>query len=355
MTDLNDTTGASSAQDGRLQTKIAIGAMLVPLFFVAAFSACIIGAYHKPHPNHIRLGVVGPPAQTAQLRAGLARATGSAFDIRSVPDPAQAVHAVRERDLNGAFIPGAAPGKPGTVVVASANGRIVAAAAESVARTVTTAQGAQLIVKEVRPLVPGDEIGLGIFMLLIVCTICAYIAPTIMDTVAPGLPRGRRYPILVVTAVLIPTIAWLIGGVGYGVFKGSFGTILAFVGVGALYTLTIGLGTRLFQVLVGPAAIFLSLAVLVFLNIASLGATYTAPVLSPFWHFLNRFWIGAGAVDAERGILYFDGDGVAGALLQVLAWTAAIVVLLLLASRRLERNRRRAAGHEAKPTLSAVA
>jgi hypothetical protein len=53
--------------------------MLVPLFFVAAFAACIIGAYHRPHPNHIKVGVVGPAAQTAQLRAGLQTAGGSAF------------------------------------------------------------------------------------------------------------------------------------------------------------------------------------------------------------------------------------------------------------------------------------
>jgi hypothetical protein len=337
------------------QTQIAVGAMLVPLFFVAAFGACIIGAYHKPHPDNIKLGVVGPPAQTAQLRAGLSKAAGSAFEISAAPTASQAVHDVRRRDLNAAFVPGAGPRQPGTVVVASANGRIVATAAETLARSVTAAQGTQLAVREVRPLVSGDEIGLGIFMLLIVCTICAYIAPTIIETVAPDLPRGRRYPILAATAILIPTIAYLIGGVGYGVFKGSFGTILAFIGVGALYTFTIGLGTRLFQVLIGPAAIFASLAIFVFLNIASLGATYTAPVLSPFWHFLNQFWIGAGTVDAERGILYFDGQSVGTDILQVLAWTAVIVALLVPASRRLERRRERTDDVAAKAVLAAAA
>ena len=151
------------------------------------FAACIIGTYHKPHPNDIKVGVVGPPAQTAPLRAGLEKAAGSAFDISQVATVAEAAHEVRQRDLNAAFVPTANPKQPATVIVASANGRIVATAAEALARAVTAAQGAQLVVREVRPLPSGDEIGLGVFMFMIVCTICGYIAPTILETFAPAL------------------------------------------------------------------------------------------------------------------------------------------------------------------------
>jgi hypothetical protein len=337
------------------QTKLALRGMLIPIFFVAMFSLCVIGAYHKPHPDNIKLGVVGPPVQTAPLRAGLEKAAGSAFDIQSVATIPQAVHDVRQRDLNAAFVPTADPRQPATVVVASANGRLVAAAAETLARSVAAKQGAQVAVREVRPLAGGDPIGLGIFMFTIVCTICGYIAPTIIETLTPGLPPGRRYPILAATAVLVPTIAFLIGGLGYGVYHGSPRTVLAFIGVGALYTFAIGLGTRLLQVLIGPAAIFISLAIFVFLNIASLGATYTSPVLAPFWHWLNHFWLGAGAVNAQRSILYFDGQGIGTDLLRVLAWTAAITVLLLLpASRRLERQREHTVAAGAAPPVGAA-
>jgi hypothetical protein len=340
----------------RTQTQVALGAMLVPLFFVAAFAACIIGAYHKPHPHHIRFGVVGPPAQTAALRAGLQKSGGSAFEIRPVTTPAEAAHDVRQRDLNAAYVPAASAKEPATVVVASANGRIVAAAAQSLAGAASETQGAQLAVREVRALPSGDELGLGIFMFLIVCTICGYITPTILETAAPALAPSRRYPIIAGMAVLIPTIAYLVAGLGYGTFKGSFGTIVAFIGVGALYTLVIGLGTRLFQVLIGLPAIFASLAVLVFLNIASLGATYTSPVLAPFWRFLNHFWIGAGTVNAERSILYFGGQGIGTDLVRVGAWVGVIVALLLLpALRKLERRREAADEAQAAAPLAAAA
>jgi hypothetical protein len=322
------------------ETQIAVGAMLVPLFFVAAFAACIIGSYHKPHPKDIRFAIVGPAAQTAPLRASLAKTAGEAFDIRPAPTVAQATDDVRQKDLDAAFVPSAYPKQSASVIVASAGGRIVAVATESLARSVAAAQGAPLVVRETRPLTSGDELGLGIFMFLIVCTICGYIAPTILETLTPGLQPPRRYAILAGTAVLVPTIAYLIGGLGYGTYEGSFGTILAFIGVGALYVFTIGLGTRLLQVVLGPPAIFASLAIFVFLNIASLGATYTAPVMAPFWRFLHHFWFGAQAVNAERGILYFGGLDVGTAVLGLLAWGVVIAALLVLpVSRRLERRR----------------
>ena len=61
--------------------------------------------------------------------------------------------------------------------------------------------------------------------------------------------------------------------------------------------------------LLGPPGIFVSLAIFVFLNIPSLGATYTGSMLPSFWRFLNHFWIGAATVNAERSILYFGGQG----------------------------------------------
>jgi hypothetical protein len=327
----------------RAQTRLGVASMLVPLFFAVAFAACIIGSYHKPHADNINVAVVGPAAQTAPLRATMAKAAGSAFRVSPLPSVAAAAHAVRDRDVNAAFVPTADPGRPATIIVASANGRIVATAAEALARSVTARQRTQLVVHEVRPLAPGDEIGLGVFMFLIVCTICGYIAPTILETLAPALVPSRRYAILAGTAVLVPTLVYVIGGLGYGTYTGSFGTILAFIGVGALYVFTLGAGTRLLQAALGPPAIFVSLAILVFLNVASLGATYTPPVMAPFWRFLNHFWIGAQAVDAQRSILYFGGAGVGTDVLKLLAWTGVIALLIVLpGSRRLERRRERA-------------
>jgi hypothetical protein len=354
----NDREADRPAQEEqRAQTRLALGAMLIPVFFVIGFAVCIIGVYHKPHPHDIKVGVVGPAAQTAPLRAGLQKAGGSALEISQVATVAEATHDVRQRDLNAAFVPTANPRQPATAIVARAGGRLVATASESFLRAVTQAQGGQLVVRDVRPLTSGDPLGIGIFMFMIVCTICGYLAVTLLFTVAPALSPRRRYPIIAAMAVVVPTLAYLIGGLGFGTYTGSFGTIPAFIGVGALYVFVIGLITRLLQVLIGPPALFVSLAIFVFLNIPSLGATYTPELLPPFWHFLNHFWIGAETTDAARSILYFGGLGVGTDLLKLLAWTAVIVALLLLpVSRKLARQRESSAVAEAfRPPMRPLA
>jgi hypothetical protein len=323
-------TGAAAADSARAQTRIAAGALVLPLFFAAMFALCIIGVYHQPHPDGIKVGVVGPPAQTAPLRAGLAKAGGSAFAISGVATVAGATQGVRRRDLDAALVPGAEPKRPATAIVATGGGRLVAKAGEDFLRAAAATQGAQLVVRDVRPLAAGDPLGLGIFMFMIVCTIGGYIAATVLATVAPDLPPGRRYPLIAAVSVAMPTLVYLIAGLGYGTYTGSFGTILAFIGVGALYTFVVALVTRLLQPLLGPLALFVSLTIFVFLNIPSLGATYTRPLLPGFWRFIHDFWLGSAAVDAERGLLYFGGLDVGTALLRMLAWTAVVVALVLV-------------------------
>ena len=169
------TEPAAEQEQQREQTRLALGALVVPIFFVIGFALCIIGVYHKPQPDGIKLGVVGPAAQTAPLRAGLEKGGGSAFDVSQVSTVAEATHDVRQRDLNAALVPTANPRRPATVIVAGGNGRLVAKATAVFVRA-AAAQGAQLAVRDVRPLPSGDGIGVGIFMFMIVCTICGYLA-----------------------------------------------------------------------------------------------------------------------------------------------------------------------------------
>ena len=170
----------------REQTRLALGSTLVPLFFAIGFALCIIGVYHKPHPHNIKVAVVGPPAQTAPLRAGLEKAAGSAFDIRAGGDGrrsgAWSPPAPPHRGLRAHREPAAARdrdhrqrGRP--------PGR---GSVRDLVRSVTTRQGANSSCATYA-LPSGDEIGLGVFMFMIACTIAGYIAVTVLQTVAPDL------------------------------------------------------------------------------------------------------------------------------------------------------------------------
>jgi hypothetical protein len=100
-----DDTHAVVHEEQRAQTQLAVGAMLVPIFIVILFAACILGTYHKPDQNRIKIGVVGPATQTAARRAGLEKSASSAVAIWPAATIGGAVHDVRQSDLDAAIVP----------------------------------------------------------------------------------------------------------------------------------------------------------------------------------------------------------------------------------------------------------
>jgi hypothetical protein len=86
--------------------------------------------------------------------------------------------------------------------------------------------------------------------------------------------------------------------------------------------------TRLMQKGLGAVGSLAGSLVFIFLNFPSAGGTVPGPLLPGFWPFLNHIWIGAAALDANRGILYFGGAGVGDDVLKMLAWVGAWGALL---------------------------
>ena len=343
---MTETPDTAVQDEQRTQTKLAVGAMLVPLFFAIMFATCIIGTLPQAasEQHQVRRGRAGGANSAAARRAR----EGGRLDLRHQRRHDGRPSGARrpQRNLNAAFVPSVEPEAAGDRDRRHRRrsprrgggrdprpfGRRDTGCAAHRARRPSTDLGRR---DRPRRLHVHDRLH----------DLRVSRADDPRDArsrpaAEPPLPDHRRRP-----PSSYRLLVYLIGGLGFGTFTGSVGTILAFIGVGALYTLLIGLGTRLLQVLLGPLAIFVSLAIFVFLNIASLGATYTTTMLPPFWRFLNHFWIGASAVNAERSLLYFDGLGVATDMLRLLAWTGLIVALLLLpASQKLEARRLRARG-----------
>jgi hypothetical protein len=81
--------------DQHRQLRLAVAALALPAFFVIGFALCYISAWQAPAPHGVPVAVAGPTAQTAQLRDGLVRAVGPAFDVQAVPTSAAAAREVR--------------------------------------------------------------------------------------------------------------------------------------------------------------------------------------------------------------------------------------------------------------------
>ena len=137
-----------------------------------------------------------------------------------------------------------------------------------------------------------------------------------------------------------PVLAYLLAGPGLGAIGGSDGVIVALLGVGALYVLAVTMFARGLQLVLGAiGTLFAGFAVFILLNFPSSGDSLPGPMLPAFWHVLNRFWIGASASDAFRGIVYFGGQGAGTGVLKLLGWLAAGVVLLALGWLKLQHGR----------------
>jgi hypothetical protein len=334
-------TGSGGSSPGaRVPREVRLGVLAValPLYIAVVLTTNYIGALHAPSPHDVKVAIVGGPSRTAMLAHELAVKPPGGFTVSQLATPARARALVASRKLAGAYIP-SERGAP-VVVVATAASPSLATFVEATFRAVAaTTQDRPLAVDDLRPQPNGDTSGSPNFFFVVLCTLAGFLTVVTVGALTPALPEVKRLGLVALSSVLAPAIAYLIAGPGYGVFPGSFGTILAMIGIGALSSLVVAVITRLMQLGLGIAGAILGSLVMIFLNFPSAGGSVAGPLLPGFWRFLNHFWLGAAALDANRSVLYFGGAGVGTDVLKLLAWVAACAALLavpicLRASRR---------------------
>jgi hypothetical protein len=200
-------------------------------------------------------------------------------------------------------------------------------------------------VHDVRPLPAGDSSGISLFYFLIASTLGGLFTIAATGQAAPALRPRYRWPLILAAVVATPSLTYLLAGQGLGAVGESAGAVFALLGVGALYVLGVTTITRGLQIILGfRLTLMAGTVVFIMLNFPSAGATIQAPMLPTFWHVLNRFWIGASASDAFRGVVYFGGQGTGTAVLKLLGWLAVGAVLLALGWFKLQRG-----SHEITP------
>ena len=104
-----------------------------------------------------------------------------------------------------------------------------------------------------------------------------FLSVTALGFVAPTLPEWRRVAIMATASLLAPLVAYLIGGPGYGTFGGSFGTIVAMLGMGALYTFAVAIITRLLQLGIGLRAGLIASLTFIFFELSPVRVGRVAP------------------------------------------------------------------------------
>jgi hypothetical protein len=320
------TTGAvrqvdsQPAQKRHPELRLAIFTLLVPLYLSVAVATNYIGAFHAPKPHHVKVAIVGAPASTAPFAHELSLTPPNGFDVSQLVSVRQARRLVDERKLAGAYIPSS---RPPTIIVATAASASLASFVEATFRQVAAAQDRPLAIDDVRPLPANNPSGAPNYFLIVICTLGGFLTVAALGLVAPTLPEYHRFAVAAAASLLAPIIGYLIAGPGYGTFSASFGTIVAMLGLGALYAFTVATTTRLLQLGLGARGTLVASLLFIFLNFPTSGGSVAPQLLPGFWRFLNHLWIGAAALDANRSTLYFGGVGVGTDVLKMLAWPVA--------------------------------
>ena len=309
-------------------------AMIFPLFFVVMFAICYISAFHAPAPHDLKLALVGPPQQTSLVAEQLAQQSPGAFEVTTTTDLSAALGDLGSQKIAGAI----ELGPTITAHVASGGGVTVAQTVEQVAQPMAAAMGTTMSVEDAAPLGSGDTTGMGLFYFLVVCTIGGYLSVMVLSQVAAKMPLARTLKIVGFMSVFLTVVAFAVSSIFVGTYGATAAGLVALLLIGIAYTFTIGLVAILMNKLAGQAAIFLIMTFAIFLNFPSAGGAMPASFLGGFWHAIHSFWVGSGAMQAMRSVIYFGGSGLGNGLLILGGWLAVTALALWAVEARSRRR-----------------
>ncbi|MBE7189816.1 hypothetical protein [Jatrophihabitans endophyticus] len=332
------TPGSIEEQSPRVPLSRVLGAFLLPLFFILSFTLAYSSALNAPKPHDLALQLAGPSGTTQQIATGIRQQASGGFDITRTTSDADAVAAVRDRSAVGALLIGSGSTPTVTTVIASGGGALAATTLRQVGAQVADQLHTTAIVRDVAPLDADDSTGSGMFYLVLLCTIGGYLTITVLFQAFPTARRRTRILVAVGAAVVVPLLVTAATSFSLGILGMDFGQLAAVLGTEMLYTLAVALIALVLTEVLGQAAIFAIVLLLMAFNFPSTGGTAPEAMLPPFWQAIHAVWVGSGAFEAIRSFVYFGGNGFGWPFARVLIWLGGTV--LTLAAVYLVRQRR---------------
>ncbi|MEW5809899.1 MAG: hypothetical protein AB1925_10620 [Actinomycetota bacterium] len=293
--------------------------------FVIAMIASYSGAFAKPTLHHMTVAVSAPPPIVDGLRAQ------DALQVNDVHDADAARREVFERRADTAFA--VTPDRQLAIYVAGGGGHSVAAAAETVGRTVADRAGLPAVVTDVAPTSAGDPSGTVEFYAVIFLSIGASLGAALLGRLMGPVRTPRTFALRTLSlsafsAVLAGAVT-VYSDVVLGALVGHpwqvFGALwlYAMAVAGAVTGVAAAFGTA--------ASVLLGLFLVVVGNAAAAGPV-GRPLLSGFYSTFTAIVPQGSGVSLLRSLSYFDGHGAATGLVTLGAWAAVGCLLAILAT-----------------------
>jgi hypothetical protein len=297
------------------------------LVLVFAFSALYVAAFHAPRAKGLDVGVVGSPAQAAQIQSVLDAVDRGSFDVHDYATEGQARAALLDTNVHGVLVPGSARDR---IVVAQALGVAPTETVSAALRGVAAAAHERASVQDVRPLPSGDRRGLSPLFTVIGTLIPSLVFGVLLSVFGRALPARVRWTAVIVYAALAGLVVAFNVDVLVGAFDGDF---LGVALVGGLLALAIGAAAHGLGHLGGPYGIAAAVVLLMLLGMSSAGGAVTYQFEPGFYGAVSQLLPPGAALTAVRNVQYFDWAATFVPLVVLGAWAAGGLALGLLGER----------------------
>ncbi|MEV6995129.1 carboxypeptidase regulatory-like domain-containing protein [Streptomyces sp. NPDC093228] len=301
--------------------------LMFPTLLFLGLLFCLAPALHAPQPHHAKVAVADPAVER-KVDAALQQQHPDGFDVTAVADAREARRAVLDRDAVAGYVAGR---RQSVLYVARANGMSLEQALTKGFTELAAHNHQKLTVTEVAPTVTKDQNGTTLVYFGVAWSIPGYILTTTLLR-AVTFNRRRKLMTIVAVAALFSVVGFY-AGVGLDYLPNDPWVLaIAFLLTTAVATFASGVApfTKQFFPLVG-------MGLYIVLSVPSSGVS-PVPLLPTFFQCLHAVMPLGTAVDAMKGILYFDDAGVLKPVLVLCAWIAAGAALLGLDAWRHHRE-----------------
>ncbi|MBZ5740475.1 hypothetical protein [Nocardioides mangrovi] len=243
-------------------------------------------------------------------------------DATSYDTRDDAVAAIREREVYGAYVLGGATPE---VLVASANGSATVSVVEGVGRQLAAATGGQPTVTDVVPLSDDDPTGAGLSAMGFPLVLGGIVGGVVVSLLVAGVTR--RLLALVVYAVAGGLLVAVVTGPLLGILGGHFWLEALAIGAGMLGTASTVVGLN---ALLGAPGIGVGAVLTMLVGNPISGASMPYQFITGPWGSIGQYFVPGAAASLVREVNYFPDASSLHEWVVLLAWIGAGVLLSVL-------------------------
>ncbi|GAB3555317.1 hypothetical protein J2S53_003942 [Actinopolyspora lacussalsi] len=310
-----------------------VSTLWFPMFFVVGFMVFYLIPFHAPAPHNVPVAVVGEQA-AAGIEVSFDNSVPDGYDISAVSSEQAARQAVLDRDVVAAYDPA-----DGEMFYASANGRMAVQMLRQSFAPVAAQAGQQLSTTDLAATAPGDVMGTGLFYCLMALNIAPYVV--VMMLLRAQLTTRQKLGSMVGFGVVSTLICYFTALSLDVIYNDPLLLLVGFLLTQGIAWTAYGLVPIVKQFIPGVA-----IGLFVLLSLPSSGGAIPLHFVHPIFQFLHHIMPLGNAVDAMRGVLYFDGAGAVRGTLVLCSWVVLGVALVVFNHFRAERLAARATGQQ---------